>query len=291
MPAGFVRRTFAFLVDATLGLVGLLVIEVVLLVLVDVAIGLMGLQVTSGIVTVALWSGLAAAIVAYGAYVVALQASGSQATLGQRLARISVTDLSGRRLKPGRALVRLLAQLLTFATCGIGLIPMAFSGRRQTLHDRLAGTLVVRGSPPRQPADVGLGAEAEPVESSVTKSGSSSSKTTATWTLFVVCVVVFVVEVATAGDLGFVFGQGKVGLVLALGAVIPSYVLQGEIWRLFTAGFLQFDIFHIAFNMIALVYVGRWCEPRFGTRRFLAVFSAALVCGDIAALLPTIASH
>lgn len=44
---------------------------------------------------------------------------------------------------------------------------------------------------------------------------------------------------------------------------------QGEVWRLFTPCLLHSDLFHLFFNMIWLVVLGRQIEERIGKRRYL----------------------
>ena len=112
-----------------------------------------------------------------------------------------------------------------------------------------------------------------------------------TWSLAAICVAVYVGEVAFSGNGGLLAGRGPVGPVIAFAAVIAPLVVQGERWRLVTAGFVHFDLTHIVFNMVGLVYAGRWCEERFGGARTLAIFLAAVVLGDVAALVTTIDSQ
>ncbi len=71
-----------------------------------------------------------------------------QATPGMRLMGLFVVDLHGRRLKFPRASGRHFARFLSYYTLGYGFLMQPFNVRRQTLHDRLAGTLVLRGQPP-----------------------------------------------------------------------------------------------------------------------------------------------
>ena len=109
-----------------------------------------------------------------------------------------------------------------------------------------------------------------------------------TWALVALCVAVYLAEVAIPGDPGTPPGRGPVMLA---GAVYAPLVVRGELWRLVTAGFIHFDVTHILFNMVGLVYGGRWCEERFGSARTLAVFLAAVVAGDLAALVTTLQSQ
>jgi uncharacterized RDD family membrane protein YckC len=80
-------------------------------------------------------------------YYTILQSSSRQATLGQLALGIRVTDLEGRRISFARASGRYFATVLTGLTLGIGYLIMLLTARKQTLHDLLAGTLVVRSRP------------------------------------------------------------------------------------------------------------------------------------------------
>lgn len=60
------------------------------------------------------------------------------------------------------------------------------------------------------------------------------------------------------------------------GAIQTAALKQGEWWRLFAAMFLHASPAHIAFNMIALLQLGAYLEPWYGSRRYLALY---LGCG------------
>jgi uncharacterized RDD family membrane protein YckC len=68
-----------------------------------------------------------------------------QATVGKRLLGLKVVDLQGNKPSTGRIWGRSLASLLSwFPLFGIGYLFVFFTVRRQTLHDMIAGTLVVK---------------------------------------------------------------------------------------------------------------------------------------------------
>ena len=86
-----------------------------------------------------------------------------QATLGKQAVKLKVTDLKGNRISFGRATGRYFAEWITGLTLGIGYVMTAITARRQSLHDMIASTVVVRadlepaviaGAPPagRRPA-------------------------------------------------------------------------------------------------------------------------------------------
>lgn len=134
--AGFWRRVGAALIDA----------------LILTALSL-GIALVVG--TIAAPLGLESALVnlVYGGVRVALgvlyypilESSTAQATLGKRAVGIIVTDLEGRRISFWRAVGRELARLAAVLSLGIGYLMVAFTRRKQGLHDLLASTLVVRG--------------------------------------------------------------------------------------------------------------------------------------------------
>jgi membrane associated rhomboid family serine protease len=66
------------------------------------------------------------------------------------------------------------------------------------------------------------------------------------------------------------------------GGLIPSYVLAGQWWRIFTSAFLHADIMHIAFNMFALWQVGSFVETIYGTPRMAIIYTLAALGGGIA---------
>jgi uncharacterized RDD family membrane protein YckC len=78
-------------------------------------------------------------------YFAALEACAWRATLGKRVVGVRVTTLDGRRIGVGRATARLLAKLLSLALLGLGFVLAGVDARKQALHDKVAGTLVVRG--------------------------------------------------------------------------------------------------------------------------------------------------
>ena len=77
-------------------------------------------------------------------YYTLMESSERQATLGKMALGIVVTDTEGRRISFGKATGRYFAKILSGLILLIGYIMVAFDGRKQGLHDKLAGTLVVR---------------------------------------------------------------------------------------------------------------------------------------------------
>ena len=77
-------------------------------------------------------------------YFPVMESSAWQATVGKRAVGIIVTDLDGRRIGFVKALGRTLGKILSGLIIYIGYIMIAFTDRKQGLHDILAGTLVIK---------------------------------------------------------------------------------------------------------------------------------------------------
>lgn len=99
--------------------------------------------------------------------------------------------------------------------------------------------------------------------------------------LIVINVLVYLVTVVQAGSVG---GNAGAELFLAWG-LQPRAVASGEIWRLFTSGFLHYGPVHLALNMYALWVIGRDMELVLGRLRFVAVYLISLLGGGVAVFL------
>ena len=69
------------------------------------------------------------------------------------------------------------------------------------------------------------------------------------------------------------------------GALVGVLVGQGDWWRLATAMFLHAGVLHIAFNMLALWWLGSVVEQAVGPLRFLLLYFASGLAGSAGALL------
>jgi uncharacterized RDD family membrane protein YckC len=126
--AGFWRRVAAALIDGIL-------VAVVSWIVTGIFSGISdGAEVTAQILVL---------IAAYG-YYAGMESSSYQATVGKIALGIQVTDLSGNRISFLRALGRNLAEILSALILLIGYIMVAFTPKKQGLHDLIAGTLVVK---------------------------------------------------------------------------------------------------------------------------------------------------
>lgn len=96
----------------------------------------------------------------------------------------------------------------------------------------------------------------------------------ATYTLIGLCLVVYVAQVVTSGNLS------TDSSVTLAGVEYGPAIRNGEWWRFITSMFLHADITHIFFNMLSLYFIGPLVERIYGVRRFLLIyFGSGLIAG------------
>lgn len=72
-----------------------------------------------------------------------MESSSQQGTLGKMALGIKVTDLEGNRIGFGKATGRYFGKIISSLTLLIGYMMAGFTGKKQGLHDMMAGCLVV----------------------------------------------------------------------------------------------------------------------------------------------------
>ena len=77
-----------------------------------------------------------------------MESSSWQGTIGKKVCGLRVTDMNGQRINFARATGRYFGMMLSGMICFIGFLMVAFTEKKQGLHDILAGTLVWKGAPP-----------------------------------------------------------------------------------------------------------------------------------------------
>lgn len=104
-----------------------------------------GLVVGATLSDGSLFVGFVVALTSMWIYFAGLESSRAQATLPGRLLGTRVTDLDGRRITFGRATTRHFAMYVSAITpFYVGYLMALWTKRRQTLHDMIARTVVVK---------------------------------------------------------------------------------------------------------------------------------------------------
>jgi len=128
---GLLVRSVAFLIDVILFLIATFILGLIIGIFYDT-------EDTVYVVT-----GYAVPVIMLWLYYAIMESSPRQATLGKMVLQIIVTDNEGNRISFGRATGRNFAKIISILILLIGFIMIAFTKRKQGLHDMIAKTLVV----------------------------------------------------------------------------------------------------------------------------------------------------
>ena len=137
--AGFWKRFAAFIIDMFLLSVANFLLGFIFSIPYDVLIGKAEFVSFSGDYFL---SSILSILIAW-VYVAAMESSAKQATVGKMVLGLIVTDLSGSPISFGRATGRHFAKIISWLTLGVGFIMIAFTKRKQGLHDVVAKCLVL----------------------------------------------------------------------------------------------------------------------------------------------------
>jgi uncharacterized RDD family membrane protein YckC len=77
-------------------------------------------------------------------YYASMESGQKQATLGKQAMGLKVTDLSGGRINFGQATIRHFGKIISTLILCIGYLMMLWDPKNQTLHDKIASTLVIK---------------------------------------------------------------------------------------------------------------------------------------------------
>ncbi|EIJ42876.1 putative membrane protein [Beggiatoa alba B18LD] len=127
---GFWRRFFAMIVDGIICGILIWIISVILVFFFGGNFIYSGLEFLNLLVQ---WL-----------YFTLSESSEKQSTIGKRLLGLKVVDLAGERISFLRATGRYFSKILSAIILFLGFIMVAFTQRKQGLHDILAGTLIIR---------------------------------------------------------------------------------------------------------------------------------------------------
>jgi uncharacterized RDD family membrane protein YckC len=154
--AGFWRRFVGYYVDYMIISIMILIVVTIFskffnydLLSAVLASKILNIELSQG----AIWRGVTMLITSVGLYFViwtvyycSFEVSKLQATPGKYIVGIKVTDLNGEKITFNRALIRRLSAILSTLVFFIGYLFSAFTEKKQTFHDILANTLVVKNS-------------------------------------------------------------------------------------------------------------------------------------------------
>jgi len=143
--AGFWRRFGAALIDGVILWIGGIILGVILGSLIGLFLGIRGTDMEI-IKKVAVTNIYIIGTVLHWLYYTLLESSSRQATLGKAAVGIIVTDLDGGRISFGRASGRYWGKMVSALILMVGFIMVAFTERKQGLHDIMAGCLVLKKS-------------------------------------------------------------------------------------------------------------------------------------------------
>jgi len=140
--AGFWIRFVAYMIDSIIVNIGIIIISFILGVLIGITVVLTGGDQQTGAILGGI-VGFFVGIVGGWLYFALQYASRFQATLGMRCVGVQVVDYNYQRISFGRATGRFFAKIISGIILMIGYIMIAFTEKKQGLHDFMAGTYVV----------------------------------------------------------------------------------------------------------------------------------------------------
>jgi membrane associated rhomboid family serine protease len=115
------------------------------------------------------------------------------------------------------------------------------------------------------------------------KNWNATQTDVATRSLIAINVIVFI-WIISAGTSGVLSG-GNINIRQYNMALREDFLADGEWYRLITAGFLHFGMFHILMNMFLLFQLGRLLESALGSTRFVLLYFAALLGGSVGSII------
>ena len=138
--AGFFKRTAAYIIDMVIyGIVSYIIAFLFALVAFFTAANPdgVGFSVVSSLFTLG----------CYLVYYVWAESSAWQATIGKKIMGLKVTDIYGRRISFWRSLGRNFGMVISGIILLIGYLMCFWTQKKQCLHDKMAGCLVVDNTP------------------------------------------------------------------------------------------------------------------------------------------------
>ncbi|WP_295728365.1 rhomboid family intramembrane serine protease [uncultured Limosilactobacillus sp.] len=99
-----------------------------------------------------------------------------------------------------------------------------------------------------------------------------------TLSMIAICVIVYLWMVIQGGST-------NTAVLIHSGAKYTPLILQGQWWRLITAGFVHIGIQHLVINMITLYFLGMYIETLFGHVKMLIIYLMSIIAGNLTSML------
>jgi membrane associated rhomboid family serine protease len=99
--------------------------------------------------------------------------------------------------------------------------------------------------------------------------------------LIAINVLIYIVLVVLSMNSGHGLCNIDEGVLVNAGAQVNFLVAQGQVWRIFTAMFLHFNLIHIGLNMFTLFLIGGFVEMFYGKWRYLVIYLGSGIVGGI----------
>ncbi|MDV6316147.1 RDD family protein [Idiomarina sp. HP20-50] len=143
---GFWLRLVAAIIDGIILQVGLFIVGLIVGIFVGIFMGVAGAS-TEDIQWVSMSIGYGIGIIGQWLYFTIFEISGWQATPGKKVLSLKVTDMEGQQIGFGQANIRYWSKIISALILFIGFIMIAFTEKKQGLHDIFAKTLVIKDKP------------------------------------------------------------------------------------------------------------------------------------------------
>lgn len=149
--AGLLRRFTAFLIDSVLLLLVIVIVTLPAGVfysgisrpdnISEVLTGLFSMRPDSGVLRL---FGILTGFLVSWLYYALFESSNMQASPGKKIAGMMVSGFTGTRISFDRATLRHFCKMISAVICFIGFFMISFTGKKQGLHDIIAGCVVLK---------------------------------------------------------------------------------------------------------------------------------------------------
>lgn len=142
--AGFWLRLAAYIIDSII----ILAVYFILSFITGLFMGISSSVTEINMISGGLWFLYASIqmlfVVAVWLYYAIMESTKYQGTLGKIILGLKVTDMKGKKISFGRATGRYFAKIISSIIFMIGYLMVAFTEKKQGLHDMIAGCLVLK---------------------------------------------------------------------------------------------------------------------------------------------------